>query len=362
MNHRHTKQAKRSCFDRKLSLTPASADTCFFVMLGSTPLFRCPNEACEQNKSGFRELLKTSSMSSTLECANCEVCLVWCPCCNKLVKNILADTLYCVYCNFQIPTVPSTRLFLGLPSLYPMCEDTIRCIQRSIGERQLIETAYADLQKCKNRIETDTSLNDRSYTCVRELAKLHQEYATLVNCELRQLDFLCLKSFKEPRLLVKLLDLTSHALWQELQDDAIFVGNIQKFFSEVDKILLWRSGIQKSIIFQKSITFIDDDENFVNHKMSKRFLQGIHKKMLVDYRNRLAKCENEYTSLLRKINELLSTRFAKVALDTSKTNINLHSANSAHFYSTRSEIDLLRKLYISVASVVIIPEEYKKSE
>ena len=73
------------------------------------------------------------------------------------------------------------------------------------------------------------------------------------------------KGFKEPRLLVKLLDLTSHASG-ELQTDAKFVGNVQKFY-EVDKILLWRSGIE-TILFQKSITFIDDDENFVNHKMS----------------------------------------------------------------------------------------------
>ena len=134
-----------------------------------------------------------------------------------------------------------------------MCEDTIRCIQRSIGERQLIETTYADLQKCKNKIETDTSMNDSILYIVRELAKLHQQYATLVNCELRQLDFLCLKSFKEPRLLVKLLDLTSHSVWQELQTDTKFVGNVNRFFSEVDKILLWRSGIQKKLFYFKKV-------------------------------------------------------------------------------------------------------------
>jgi hypothetical protein len=352
-------------------------------------MYKCPNQTCERNKNGFQDLLKTSSMSSTLECANCEVCLICCACCNKLIENVLNDIVSCKFCGFQIPTDTATRLFLALPSLYPMSDDTIRCIQRSINEKKLVENAYENLQTYKNTMKRYNNDNNRTFETIKKLSELHNKYNTLVNHQIRQLDLLCLKSFQEPRILLSPVDLDSHNIsllfHSENNDNRLnsmsataaesgdknnkgqmVTTNIKEFYNNIESILFIREQIKKCILYKKTLFFIDDDENFVNHRQSKYFLNMFQTKQINCYKKKFNVIKKKYCIILDNINTVLKSKYTNVLLHTRNkyenilsndltngTNPKQNGHNDAS-YSVRKEIDILRKLYITVASVIFM--------
>ena len=306
-------------------------------------MFKCPNETCEKNKNGFQKLLKENNMSSTLECTNCEICLICCTSCNKLIENVLKDIIYCTYCGFQIPTATTTRVCLGLPSLYPMPDDTIRCIQRSIDEKKLIESTYNELQMYKNN--NNMVINNRTFPRMRKLSELYKKYDILVNREIRQLDLLCIKSFEEPRILVTLNDLNNHNVSSLFQKEDSIYDNMKDFFQNIENILNIRKEIKKNELYKKAIIFIVDDENFVNHKHSKFFLNDVHKKQIDYYEKKMKDVVTPYYNILEYINELLKPKYKEVIYQFNQ---------QQNVITNKNDIEMLRQLYITISTVIFM--------
>ena len=188
-------------------------------------------------------------------------------------------------------------------------------------------------------------INNRTFPRMRKLSELYKKYDILVNREIRQLDLLCIKSFEEPRILVTLNDLNNHNVSSLFQKEDSIYDNMKDFFQNIENILNIRKEIKKNELYKKAITFIVDDENFVNHKHSKFFLNDVHKKQIDYYEKKMKDVVTPYYNILEYINELLKPKYKEVIYQFNQ---------QQNVITNKNDIEMLRQLYITISTVIFM--------
>ena len=98
-------------------------------------------------------------------------------------------------------------------------------------------------------------------------------------------------------------------------------------------------------LYKKAITFIVDDENFVNHKHSKFFLNDVHKKQIDYYEKKMKDVVTPYYNILEYINELLKPKYKEVVYQFNQ---------QQNVITNKNDIEMLRQLYITISTVIFM--------